>query len=288
MQETLNRIEERYLKNSHEYDRDVDFATHNFLSVARTSDETLDDDEIRDVQDVLAQAVEAALMSYEAYALKEQDDSQEDNESEEVNETARYEEKAKELYKYANNHDVFGDKKKRPLCLRRRNGDRDLPSARRCRLFYEKVRKLERPLRRLRCYLQKLEVNPKRRSWKRLPRFCPASVRKGRRGATASESSVVKLERAPVLLGYGDNVHAAAGAKNSEIELSRQVREREKRKFHRGSTPRREFKRPRGGIGRRWGFKIPCPKRRSGSSPDAATSRNKTASGSPCPKPTGR
>lgn len=111
MKETLKRIEDRYLENSHEYDRDVDFATHNFLSVARMSDETLDDDEIRDIQDVLAQAVEAALMSYEAYALKEQDDSQEDKESEEVNETARYEEKAKELYKYANNHDAFGDKK---------------------------------------------------------------------------------------------------------------------------------------------------------------------------------
>lgn len=111
MKEVLNRIEERYFKNSNDYETDVDVAVNIFLNVARVFEETLSDDEIRDVQNVLAQAVEAALLSYEAYEpdVKENEGEEKESKNEEKIET--HEKKAKELYKYACNHDAFGDKK---------------------------------------------------------------------------------------------------------------------------------------------------------------------------------
>lgn len=111
MKETLNRINKMYRNNAHRYCNDFDNAVYMFLNIAfmleTTRDKNADESTLDDVQEMLAEAVEAAVIAYEAEGLL--DDKDEENKEPVDVEALR--EAAENKYKFAKECVDFGNVK---------------------------------------------------------------------------------------------------------------------------------------------------------------------------------
>lgn len=112
MKEILNRINKMYLNNAHRYYNDFDNAVYMFLNIAFMRETTRNKNEaattLDDVQKLLTEAVEAAVIAYEADGLLDDD---EDNENKKTSDVEALRETAENKYKTARGCVDFGNKK---------------------------------------------------------------------------------------------------------------------------------------------------------------------------------
>lgn len=111
MQEVLNRINELYLENANRYCNDFDHAVYMFLNIAFMRETTRDKNAVvsalDDVQKALAEAVEAAVIAYEAEGLLDD----EDEENKEPVDVEALREATENKYKFAKECVDFGNVK---------------------------------------------------------------------------------------------------------------------------------------------------------------------------------
>lgn len=111
MKEILNRINKMYLDNAHRYCNDFDHAVYMFLNIAFMLETTRDKNAaattLDDVQELLTEAVEAAVIAYEAEGLLDG----EDDENKKPTDVNALRETAENKYKTARGCVDFGNKK---------------------------------------------------------------------------------------------------------------------------------------------------------------------------------